>query len=251
MIKIKAAFVIAIMFFVAFLLLPGSAIAAEEFKLSASVAGGEAGSQVRVTITADMAGDTEGGQFNLIFDHNIVRPILIETGSLVTEAANPLYMANLDYAPDTLIFMWVTVNADTADNGELCTVTFELLKEGITELKFEEIVIVAVSERTVTTQSGKITVKVAGGDDIDVTPPAEPEPEDNGQAESGPDGEEVIADDNGQGDEESGLVVAVDSENGGMKLLLYIIPVLFLIIAALFFFNKKRLAKVKKAVQEK
>jgi hypothetical protein len=245
MTKTKAAFFMAIILFVAFLLLPGNALAAEEFKLSASTASGEVGNQVKVFITADMAEGTEGGQFNLVFDHNLVKPVLIESGSLVTEAKSPLFMANLDYAPGILTFMWVTAYADTANNGQVCTVTFELLKQGVTEVKFEDIVIAAEGSRTLTAEAGRVSVKALGDGGSELVPSGETVEE--AEEQTGPrlDGEEVITDENDsvQDEEDSGLVTAVNSNNGASGLLIFIIPVVLVVIGVAYYVKKRKTDK--------
>ncbi len=97
--------------------------------------------RVEVAIKAENAAGVEGGQFVLHFDPALLKPVSIEEGKLVKEASDSLSMANLEYAEGQLMFMWITAHADTADSGELCIITFDLLEEGDTALEIKDIVI--------------------------------------------------------------------------------------------------------------
>ncbi len=119
----------------------GSPVAAEGMVLRATDLQGQAGEQVIVEITADNAAGTEGGQFILQFNPETVRPIAAEPGTLVTEASNNLHMVNLDYEPGKLMFMWVTAAGDTDNTGLVCTITFELLSDGLTNLAFDQVIV--------------------------------------------------------------------------------------------------------------
>ncbi len=132
---------------------------AEGFKLSAVVEkGGNVAEHATVTVTAENAAEIEGGQFVLNFDPSLVKPGLIETGSLVADAQGSLQMANVNYGPGQLIFMWVTPYADTAESGVVCTITFELLSEGVALLEFSEIVLSPAGMNAGKSVSGKIAV---------------------------------------------------------------------------------------------
>ncbi len=124
------------------IVLPQSVSATGAMVLSATEEAGGFGDEVTVSINAENAAGTEGGQFILTFDPELVSPLSIEPGALITEIDNNMHMANLEYAPGQIMFMWVTVTADTADSGPLCMVTFELLAEGTTNLDFEDVIIV-------------------------------------------------------------------------------------------------------------
>ncbi len=138
--KIKATYLAILMLIL--IMLPQSATAANGVILEATEVAGGAGDEAIVTINAENAAGTEGGQFILTFDPDLVRPLSVEPGALITAADSNMHMANLEYAPGQLMFMWVTVMADTAESGPLCTITFELLAEGFVNLDFEEVIIV-------------------------------------------------------------------------------------------------------------
>ena len=77
-------------------------------------------------------------------------------------------MANVDYGPGQLIYMWVTPYADAADSGTICTITFELLNEGNALLEFSDVVVApegTVVERAV---AGRIVVRGLGVDQDDI-----------------------------------------------------------------------------------
>lgn len=136
----------------------GSLQALEGFKLTASEEKEVSGDQVVITVSAENAAGTEGGQFILNFDPKLLRPASVEPGELVTEAKSALDMANLEYADGQLMFMWVTAAADTADSGEVCIITFDLLNEGETVLEFSDIVIAPDNIEEVTTVPGKVSI---------------------------------------------------------------------------------------------
>ncbi len=156
--KNKKIYALVIIFLIA--IITSSAVSgAEGFKLSAVVEnGGKVSEHATVTITAEHAAGLEGGQFILKFDPSLVKPVLIETGSLVADAQGSLQMANVNYGPGQLIFMWVTPFADTADSGVVCTITFELLSEGVALLEFDEIVLSPARVNAGKSVSGKIAV---------------------------------------------------------------------------------------------
>ena len=138
---------------------PGSAAAAD-LNLKADQKEAEPGEQVTLTVRIENASGTEGGQFILAFDPAVLDPVSLEAGNLVKEATGSLHMANLDYEPGKLMFMWVTAAGDAADTGVLCTVTFKMLKAGQTEIVFRDVVIAPEGAVTVRTTPGK----VSGGD---------------------------------------------------------------------------------------
>lgn len=140
-------------------------IGAEGLKLSAvALKGGNVGEHATVTVAAEEAAGFEGGQFVLNFDPLLVKPVLVETGSLVANAQGSLQMANVNYGPGQLIFMWVTPFADTAESGVVCTITFELLREGVALLEFSEVVLSPAGMNAGKAVSGKIAVGDKGVD---------------------------------------------------------------------------------------
>lgn len=134
------------------------AVAAEGLILKAAAIKGNPGEQAVVAITVENASGSEGGQFILNFNPALVRPVAVEGGDLVTEATGALYMANLDYAPGQLIFMWVTAAADTANSGEVCRIIFDLLTEGASKLEFTEVIVAPDGLETGRMVSGSIAV---------------------------------------------------------------------------------------------
>jgi len=165
--------------------MPQGIAAAGGLKLTASSEKGASGTQVLVTIKAENAAGTEGGQFLLTFDHNLVRPVLVEAGDLLLQAGNLLQMGNLNYAPGQLMYMWVTVYGDTADTGVVCKVKFELLKEGETLLRFDEVVVAPDSIGTAASIPGKVTITSSAA--VTAPPADKPaEPAEPGQDQAEP-----------------------------------------------------------------
>lgn len=190
--KINLAVVIAAAFLLTVFITSQDIAAAEGLKLSVERQTGSAGGQAIVKITADNATGSEGGQFLLSFDPDFVRPVLAEAGELVTEAKNSIYMANLDYDQGQLMFMWVTVFADTADSGIVCMITFDLLKEGETPLRITDVVVAPAGFEIAQAVSGGITI---GDADEDVG--VDQEDNDNGDLDQDEEADGVI-----NGDEE-------------------------------------------------
>lgn len=136
----KAAFLLTFLLLAA-MAVPGTLFAADSLLLSVSDAGGDTGDLVEVNISIENASGSEGGQFVLNFDSEMLKPIALETDVFLEEASNSMEMANLDYNQGQLMFIWVTAAADTEDSGVLCTATFEVLKEGESLLEIDEVVI--------------------------------------------------------------------------------------------------------------
>lgn len=153
---------------VALLLLVTTAVpdlaAAAGLKLIASEESVESANIVTVTITAENAAGSEGGQFYLNYDPALVKPVSSKTGELVSDARSGMYMDNLNYDTGQIKVMWITAAADTADEGTICTITFELLEEGETALEFDEIIVAPEDLGTATAVPGKITIGDVGVD---------------------------------------------------------------------------------------
>jgi len=190
--KINLAVVIAAAFLLTVFITSQDIAAAEGLKLSVERQSGSTGGQAIVKVTAENATGSEGGQFLLSFDPDLVRPVLAEAGELVTDSDSSLYMVNLEYAPGQLMFMWVTVFADTADSGIICTISFDLLKEGETQLRITDVVVAPAGFEVVQTVSGGITI---GDADEDVG--VDQEDNDNGDLDQNEEADGVI-----NGDEE-------------------------------------------------
>ena len=167
---------IAVLMVLFLMMMPQSTAAVEGLKLSASSEKGVRGNQVIVTIKAENAAGTEGGQFLLTFDQNLVRPVSVEAGNLIARSNNLLQLGNLDYAPGQLMYMWITVYGDTADKGNVCEIKFDLLKEGETLLRFDEIVVAPDSIGTAVSAPGKVIISSgAPATEPAVSKPAEPD----------------------------------------------------------------------------
>ena len=82
---------IAVLLLILALTLPQAVSSAEGLKLSAVRDGGDVGGQVTVTVRAENVAGTEGGQFLLTFDPNLVKPVSSEAGELVAKAKSNLY----------------------------------------------------------------------------------------------------------------------------------------------------------------
>ncbi|MDW7739725.1 MAG: cohesin domain-containing protein [Bacillota bacterium] len=132
--------------------------AAEGLKLSAGESRTVAGEQFLVTISAENAAGSEGGQFILSYNPDLVRPVSHESGSLVNNAASSMDMVNLDYTPESLKYMWITPMADTADSGVVCRIWFEALKEGQASFNFYDIVIAPAGYSLGASVSGKAII---------------------------------------------------------------------------------------------
>jgi hypothetical protein len=159
---ITANFALLAALFILVLFLPGSAVAAGEKALSATKLEGDVGSKVVLIVKGENLQGSEGGQFTLTFDHSLVKPITIEPGDLILSSEGNLHMANLEYAPGELIFMWVTASADTKESGSVCLITFELHKEGVTTIGFKDLIIVDGSGETPKSVAGQIKIGPAG-----------------------------------------------------------------------------------------
>ncbi len=223
------------------LVFAGSAAAAEGLKVSAAKVEGGAGSQVILDITAAKLAGSEGGQFTLTFDQRLVRPVSIEPGNLVREAENSLHMANLDYAPGELIFMWVTANADTKGSGVICRVTFDLLKAGTTAIGFKDLIIVAETGDAAGSVAGQIKVSpAASGSETEAGPGQETgSMGDNPENGDGEPAEEVI----GGGNGEAGT--AITGERTGINPILAVIPIAVVIVLGIVGYLIKKSGKKK------
>ena len=235
-IKNKALLILVLAALMISLIFADSAAAAEGLKISAAKVEGGAGSQVIVNVTAEKAAGSEGGQFTLTFDQSLVKPVLIEPGDLILSAGNGLHMANLDYAPGELIFMWVTANADTEDSGVICRVTFDLLKAGTTEIGFKDLIIVADTGDAASSTAGQIKVNPPspGGGPV-TNPDQETETgEDNPEPGEDDSAEEVIGEDDEEGETE------VIDERTGINPILVVIPIIVIITLGVIYYLLKR-----------
>ncbi len=171
--------------FISFLLVFSSAaFAAQEVKLSASSEAVYIDDEVIVTINIENAEGTEGGEFVLSYDPDLVEPTAIKEGSFIEDAQDDYFLANLDFDDDKLMAIWITPYGDTDDSGVVCTITFEALAEGESALTFSDIVFAPDEFEAAAPVSGKITVedpvdaKEKAIEDADDTICTLPDPED-------------------------------------------------------------------------
>ena len=216
MLKLKYLAELLIIVMLAVLIVPGSVAASDNLVLSVTEARGSAGDTVDISVMIDNAAETEGGQFILNYDHELLKPVALASEDFLDSASDSLDMENLDYAPGQLMFVWVTPAADTDNSGTLITVTFELLKEGESLLEIDEVV-TSPEGIEVTPEPGKITVAGNG-----VVEP-EPEPE--------------IEEDIDEADSEQVAEVEEPADvEGGTSIVLIVIALIVVLAAAAFVF---------------
>ncbi len=156
----RAGFILAVILLV-LVTITASAAASDMITLSVTESRGRVGDSISVTITAENAAGTDGGQFVINYDSESLKPLAIGGGALITDASNNIDMANLEYAEDQMMFIWVTPGADTADSGVVCTITFELLKEGEVLIEIDEVVI-SPDEVDFTVEPGTVYIEGNG-----------------------------------------------------------------------------------------
>ncbi len=220
-------------------MIPQGTAAAEGLKLAATGEKGGIGDQVIVTIKANNAAGTEGGQFLLTFDSSLVRPVSIEAGDLIAEAKSLLHMGNLEYAPGQLMYMWVTVYADTNDSGNVCEIKFDLLKEGETLLRFDEIVVVPDVIGPAASVPGKINISTgAAGANQEESEPVELD-QDPDQ-----DLEDTVVSDNDRDVNEDSIDESINGKDSDNNLSAYAIGLVALVFLSIIgYFMIKRLKK--------
>ncbi len=138
------------------LLISQAAFATDGVRLSASSEKGDVGDEVTVTISIENALDTEGGQFDLSFDADVVEPVSAARGGFVPDISGNLFDYNLDLAEGKLRVVWVTAEGATSDSGTVGTITFEILDEDDTTLTFSNIVMSPEDVDVAAPRSGSI-----------------------------------------------------------------------------------------------
>ncbi len=144
---------------IVFLLAFSSAAFAADAKLSASSETGYVDDEVTVTISIENALGTEGGEFVLTYDPDLLKPTKLDEGAFVTAAQSDMLDFNLNYANNKIKVLWITPYGDTASSGVVCTITFELLAEGESTLVFSDIVFAPDDVDAAAPVSGKVTVE--------------------------------------------------------------------------------------------
>lgn len=127
--------------------------------ISASHEYGHIDQQVVVEISIDHAAGTQGGQFDLLFDHNLVKPVAVNKGPFIYDEDFELMMSNLEFAEGMMRTVWLTVHGATLDSGVICTITFDLIGEGTAFLDFEGIKISPPDTYIKASIGGSIQVK--------------------------------------------------------------------------------------------
>ena len=151
-----------LIFFITFLLAFTPAVfAADDVQLSATSVTGEVDGEVTVSINIDNALDTEGGQFDLSFDADLVEPKSAARGDFVPDVSGNAFDYNLELEEGKLRVIWVTAEGAEFDSGTVGTITFDLLEEGETNLTFSGIVLAPDGTTAAAPTSGKITVEEA------------------------------------------------------------------------------------------
>ncbi len=198
--------------------------------LSASEEQALSGETVTVTIRAENAQGTEGGQFILNYDPALLKPVSVEGGSLISDAASGMHMVNKEYEEGQMMFMWVTAAADTVDEGLLFEVQFELLETGESTLDFADLIIPPEGIEPQEPVSGKITVEEAGVDQEEIE-----ENENNDE-----DNENEVLPDDQDGDED--LAVSAESDGGNTTLIIILVVLAILGLGGFYFFKKTQKA---------
>jgi len=231
LIKLIAAFLILVF------IMPQGIAAAEGLKLSASSGKGDIGDQVIITIKAENAAGSEGGQLLLTFDLDLIKPVSVEAGGLIAEADSVMHMANLEYGPGQLMYMWVTVYADTADTGVVCKIVFDLLKNGEALIKLSEIVVAPDTLAVATALPGKIIIGdgSAGPGDSETADPDQ----DAGQPEesSNEDNDDEIDEDSEKNDEP---ITGTGSDDNSFYYVIGFVTLVFLLTIGFALFKRLR-----------
>ncbi len=247
--KLYSIYLVAVVaFFALWLFLPQQAVASEGMKLSIGETRGDAGTQVEVPIMASQAAGSEGGQFLLKFNPELVKPLNIEPGDLLETANDSMQMANLDYDYGLLSFMWITVYGDTADSGTVCTITFELLKDGSTNLELTDIIVSPAGFPVAAPGQGRMTV----GDQEVGQDEGENDEEQNDLDENGDQAEEdEPLDDELDPEEEAEEDETESEEDTVFNYLLFVGLPLILLAGVAIIVIKKRVKKAEKPGAEK
>lgn len=221
--------------------------ASENLILEVTEGRGNRGGKVEILVRAKNAAGSEGGQFVLNYDPNLVAPASIQAGGLISAARDDIFMANLEFAPGQVMVMWVTVYGDTADSGIVCSLVFDLVKDGESALELSEVVIVADDvAATATLIPGKIRIGAATTrSTTTVTRPEERGPEEeNGEERNGYEGEPVDSNDEKMDEETISGEMPLSEERTEDRFFLYaVIVAVFAIVLSIGFAIVKKLKK--------
>ncbi len=140
------------------LLFAQSAFAADGVKLSASTESGITDGEVTVKINISNAKDSEGGQFDLAFDPDILEPKSATRGSFVPDVSGNIFDANLELEDGKIRVLWVIAAGSDLDSGVVGTIVFTLLEDGETALTFSNLTMAPDDVEVDTPTPGKVTV---------------------------------------------------------------------------------------------
>ncbi len=128
------------------------------------------GEEVSMIIRINNASGTDGGQFDLSFDGDILEPLDFKPGDFVPEMTGTdinLISANLELDDGKLRVLWAIGEGSAKDTGILGTILFEILEEGETTPVFSGLKVTdpdavdMVAEVTVPTVSTITVIDVA------------------------------------------------------------------------------------------
>jgi len=153
--KLSIALVICLSFL---LLFSQTAFAADGVKLSASTESGIVDGEVTVKINISNAEDTEGGQFDLAFDPDILEPKSATRGDFVPDVSGNVFDYNLELEEGKIRVLWVIAAGSEEDSGVVGTIVFDLLDDGETNLTFSNLTMAPEDVEVDTPTSGKVTV---------------------------------------------------------------------------------------------
>jgi hypothetical protein len=140
------------------LLFAQSAFAADGVKLSASTESGITDGEVTVTINISNAEDSEGGQFDLAFDPDILEPKSATRGSFVPDISGNIFDANLELEDGKIRVIWVIASGSDLDSGVVGTIVFNLVGDGETALTFSNVTMAPADVEVDTPTPGQVTV---------------------------------------------------------------------------------------------
>ena len=154
---------IAVILFFGLMLFPSAAFADGPVTFTITYDGDfVVGEEVSMIIRINNAMGTDGGQFDLSFDGDILDPADFVPGDFVPEMTGTdinLISANLDLEDGKLRVLWAIGEGSSKDTGILGSVVFEVLDEGETTPVFSG---VKVTDPDADDQEAEVTVPTAG-----------------------------------------------------------------------------------------
>ena len=139
--KSLSKFIIIFLFFFVIITLPGIVSAQQNAVISVESLQADEREVVEVEIWIENAEGMEGGEMVLTFSPEVVKPIGIKSGSLIT---GMLLMDNLNYGENSIKFIWAGVTPVELGEGMISKVKFEVLGQGHSPLKVEDLILVGI-----------------------------------------------------------------------------------------------------------